>query len=130
MGGGRLRYRFGNPNKPNFEITSTADWSNVHLGSVSGGGGGHEDHIRFTNRETHYVVFVMDEGSLMDHPGRRRSGIAVVQGVPGKGDKYLDCRAHATIAPNWDGKANGVVSGRQDEGPEYEEPDGPFDIWF
>ena len=123
-GGGRAFYRFGKPGKLDINLGNAPDWSNVHQGTVVGNGGGSESHIRFTNGQTHYVLFYGEMGNLSDHPGRRMSGIDVSQGV--RGEKHL---------ANMDCKVKQGTTGVLDlslmpEGPDDEERDGPFDAWY
>lgn len=80
LGRNALRYRYGRPGKPEIEVSSTPDWSNIHTGGNRSQGGLNQDYIRITNGKTHYVVHVDETGSLNENPGRRSSGIEVLQG--------------------------------------------------
>ena len=127
MGANSLHYRFGHPGHVDIDIANARDWGNVHTGGAVGGGGGSEDHIRFTNGQTHYVVFAGEMGSLTDHPGRRYSGIAIVRGADGLHPlATLECHGGATIAR--DGLA-GALSNLK-PGPDEDSEGGPFDIMF
>jgi len=55
----------------------------AHTGGVVGGGGGRQEHIRFSNNGYQYIVHSMEAGSLTDIPGKRISGVTVVHGQTG-----------------------------------------------
>lgn len=78
---GRISYRFGPLGEaPELDITSTPGWDNVHIGKITGGGGGFQNHLRFSARGHDYIVFEAVNGSLTISPGHRRSGISVWRG--------------------------------------------------
>jgi hypothetical protein len=80
-GPGRISYRFGPLGKaPELAISSTPDWSNVHIGKITGGGGGFQNHMRFSAQGHEYIVFEAVNGNLTTQPGYRRSGISVWRG--------------------------------------------------
>lgn len=83
LGRNSLHYRFGRPGVADITVSSTPDWSNIHTGGNRSQGGLNQDYIRFTNGKTHYVVHVDETGSLNENPGRRSSGIEVLQGETG-----------------------------------------------
>lgn len=128
LGGGALHYRFGPPGHPAIDVASDAKWSNVHLGANRSRGGLNQDSIRFTNGQTHYVVHAGETGSLNENPGKRISGLVVLQGAAGEREvASLTCRggtgfnrqafdALSRAAPqDWDGA---------------ETPGGPFDMVY
>jgi hypothetical protein len=75
-----IYYRFGKPGRLGLNLASTPDWSNVHTGVNRSQGGLNQDTIRFARGATHYVVHAGETGSLNEHPGRRMSGIVVLEG--------------------------------------------------
>ena len=76
----RLSYRFGTSRRTDLEIDSRPGHVRAYVGGVVGGGGGSQSHIRFTNNGYQYVVHSMEQGRMMDHPGRRSSGVTVMHG--------------------------------------------------
>lgn len=129
-GQGRVHYRFGLPGSPAMDLANADDWSNVHVGSVVGQGGGLQEHVRFSAGQIHYTVFAGVEGSLADHPGRTYSGIAVSQGKSGEHSlATLTCKGGAVIAGDWVGMVRAAAPAPVQESLE-EERDGPFDAWF
>lgn len=126
---GALHYRFGPAASPSLELSNRADWANVRVGSVRGQGpGGYQEHIRFTNGTTHYVVFSGANGELADQPGRTYSGIAVLAGATGE-------RTLATLScPGGARMAESLTDAARERAPDSaeldEEADGPFDAWF
>lgn len=76
----RLSYRFGDARRTDLEIDSRPGHVRAHVGGVVGGGGGHQNHIRFSNNGYQYIVHSMVAGSLTDAPGTRSSGVSVVRG--------------------------------------------------
>ena len=128
LGRNALRYRYGKPGKPEIEVSSTPEWSNIHTGGNRSQGGLNQDYVRFTNGQTHYVVHVDETGSLNENPGRRSSGIEVLQGDAAPATiAGLSCRSRsgfrtdAWLALNrsapedWDGA---------------ERPGGPFEMIY
>lgn len=119
-GPGRIAYRFGALGKaPELAIPSSPGWENIHVGGNRSQGGLNQDHIRFTNGDTHYVVHSGVTGSLNEEPGRRVSGIAVLRGPDAEQIGSLQCRLStliqssdfsdlSRIAPSeWDGAEAG-----------------------
>ena len=128
LGESDVHYRFGVAGRRVFEVGSDAAWSNIHTGGNRSQAGLNQDHIRFTNGNTHYIVHSDETGGLNETPGRRSSGIVVVQGPSGADEiARLDCKARTRLsfdrfldirksAPkDWDGE---------------EENDGPFDAIY
>lgn len=125
-----VHYRFGLPGSPAVDVGNAEDWHNIHLGTVTGQGGGYQDHVRFTTGLIHYTVFAGQNGSLADQPGHAYSGIAVSQGKRGETQlAALECKGGATIAADWTGKVRAKVPTQYGEQLD-EEADGPFDAWF
>lgn len=125
-----VHYRFGPAGRPALDLANKPDWSNVHIGYVRGqGAGGYQEHIRFTNGDTHYIVYRGQNGELADDPGHTYSGISVQAGQDGG-------RTLATLGCT----ANVLVSGSMTEDVSLRAPDGgldiaeieggPFDGWF
>lgn len=80
LGADQVSYHYGRPNAVELSITSDARWSNIHLGYVTGGGGGHQSSIRFTRDGHDYVVYEGIQGSLHESPGKRWSGLDIAVG--------------------------------------------------
>lgn len=122
---GRIAYRFGPRGRPELTIASTPDWSNIHLGGNRSQGGLNQDHVRFTNGDTHYVVHAGYTGSLSEEPGRRYSGITVLRGAEGREIAALGCARPP---------ASSSLSSAGDFAPEgwdgEEAADGPFDVIY
>lgn len=123
---GAVHYRFGPAGKPSLDIVSDRDWSNVHLGGVIGGGGGSEQHLRFTNGDHDYVVFWGVQGSLHDNPGKKWSGIHVAQG--GKQLAQLACRSDAYPPSGWSELLERSLPKHVSEVPVDTDPN--FDMWL
>lgn len=89
----RLSYRFGDARRTDLEIDSGPGRVRAHVGGATGGGGGRQEHIRFSNNGYQYVVHSMVAGSLTDVPGKRISGVTVVRGETGASPivRSLDC---------------------------------------
>lgn len=124
-----VHYRFGPAGKPALDLANKPDWSNVHVGYVRGqGAGGYQEHIRFTNGDTHYIVYRGQNGELADDPGHTYSGIAVLAGQDGGLTlATLSCAANAVIS----GSMNEDVSLRAPDDLDISEIEGgPFDGWF
>jgi hypothetical protein len=79
----RLSYRFGDARRTDLEIDSRPGHVRAHTGGVVGGGGGRQEHIRFSNNGYQYIVHSMVAGNLTDVPGKRISGVTVVHGETG-----------------------------------------------
>ncbi|RZJ45833.1 MAG: hypothetical protein EON87_06500 [Brevundimonas sp.] len=79
----RLSYRFGDARRTDLEIDSRSGHVRAHTGGVVGGGGGSQEHIRFSNNGYQYIVHSMVAGALTDAPGQRISGVTVVRGETG-----------------------------------------------
>lgn len=123
---GRVAYRFGPLGKPELEIASAPDWSNVRIGGVVGGGGGYQKHLRFTADGHDYVVYDGVAGQYTEIPGKRWNGIVVQQGESELAN--LACR-HATVLPergvdeSGDWAPEAVKETLADDDPR-------FDAWF
>lgn len=78
---GVLSYHYGRVGRANaLTIPPGANGQNVHHGHVVGQGGGHQEHLRFTNNGTDYIIFRGVDGQLADRPGRSYTGLAVMNG--------------------------------------------------
>lgn len=88
----RLSYRFGNARRTDLEIDSRPGHVRAYTGGVVGGGG-RQEHIRFSNNGYQYIVHSMIAGSLTDVPNKRISGVTVVRGETGASPivRSLDC---------------------------------------
>ena len=117
LGTKSIHYRAANGADQDLDVSSTADWGNIHIGGNRSGAGLNQDHIRFSSRDTHYVIHAGETGSLNEQPGRRMSGLVVIEGdsaeheierrdcetgVPFDRDAFL---AISDAAPQgWDGR--------------------------
>lgn len=127
---GKLSYRFGPAGRPDIDIASAPDGANIRLGHVTGQGGGHQTHVRFSRGDTHYIVYEGANGSLAVDPGHLYSGIAVLQGADGGRElATLACHAKAMQHPDFADELAGYLPSAD---PEHlaEQTDGPFDAWF
>ncbi len=96
LGQSSLHYRFGPAGHAEIDVASAPDWSNIHTGGNRSRAGLNQDHIRFTNGLTHYIVHQDETGSLNENPGRTSSGIEVLRGEAGDQSlASLDCKARA-----------------------------------
>jgi len=76
---GALHYRFGPAGKPTIDIANDADWQNIFLGRIVGGGGGHQDSLRFSRGDYDYIVYIAEYGQLTLSAGKSAAGIEVEQ---------------------------------------------------
>ena len=125
----RVYYRYGPPGHPTIEIVSNDDWSNVHYGRITGGGGGHQNHVRFTVGTENYVIFEGMYGDATAHPGQRWSGVYV--GRDDLAGSRLGGRPRPFIADSWTYtlSSHAPLARRSDNSLE-EVRDGPWDAWF
>lgn len=128
LGRSSLHYRFGPAGRPEIDIASAPDWSNIHTGGNRSQGGLNQDSIRFTSGMTHYVVHQDETGSLNEAPGRRSSGIEVLRGMQGEQSlASLSCKARTRF--NWQ-----AFDALRDAAPKdwdgSETPGGPFDMVY
>lgn len=123
-----LHYRFGPANHADIDIASTPNWSNIHTGGNRSQGGLNQDSIRFTNGMTHYVVHSDETGSLNEHPGRKSSGIEVLQGLSGERQlASLSCKARSRF--NWQA-FDAIADAAPADWDSDETPGGPFDMVY
>jgi hypothetical protein len=87
--GAALSYRYGGLGRPELELTSTGADGKAHLARITGGGGGSQTSLRFSNAGYEYIVFSASQGELASQPGKRSSGVVVMQ--EGKEISRLDC---------------------------------------
>jgi hypothetical protein len=86
-----VSYRFGALGNPELQIRSSpAD--KAHVGSISGGGGGYQDSLRFTHDGYDYIVYSASGGALTDVAGKEWSGVAVKSA--GRDVAKLRCTEH------------------------------------
>ncbi|OYU33126.1 hypothetical protein [Novosphingobium sp. PASSN1] len=128
LGGKALHYRFGPPGHPAIDVASDAAWSNIHRGGNRSQGGLNQATIRFTNGTTHYVVHAGETGSLNENPGKRISGLVVLQGASGEREvANLSCRA----ASGFNGQALDALDKAAPRGWDgAEAAGGPFDMVY
>lgn len=76
-----VTYRYGTAGKaPEMQISSDGKDGRVHSDFVVGGGGGQQTSLRFSNGDTHYIVFSGYAGGLTERPGKTWSGLDVLKG--------------------------------------------------
>ncbi len=115
---GTLTYHYGNRERNELTIAAGAERENIHYGIVVGQGGGRQEHFRFTNGDTQYIVYRGTNGRLADRPGRSYSGLTVMRGSRTISNRQ--CSA-AQVNSGWESYAQ---SARQ-------EPEGSlYDGWF
>ena len=93
--------------------------------AITGGGGGYQNHVRFTVADHDYVVFEAVAGELTDVPGKRWSGVYVQ-----RGEKHL-----ATLTCGRERTTAGDLRLVEDLAPanardSLEEDDPRFEAWF
>lgn len=122
-----IHYRFGPLGRPTIDIGSNAGWSNIH----TGGQYSHalaQDHVRFSASGYDYVIFTQEAGSLSDVPGKRFSGIYVMQGA--RDVARLECRGRPVGHDGWQSEVDDrafAVTGRR---AGLAEDDPRFDMYF
>jgi hypothetical protein len=125
----RVHYRYGPPGHSAIDIVSADDWSNVHYGRITGGGGGYQRHVRFTVGNRNYVIFEGEYGNLTAFPGRRWSGIYV--GREDLTGATIWGRPHPRIAAGWTDMLVGRAPlARRSDSSLEETQGGPWDAWF
>lgn len=74
-----IAYRFGTSRAvaPEMQIVSDGKDGKVHSDVITGGGGGQQTSLRFTNRDTNYIVFSGYAGQYTDIPGKEWAGVDV-----------------------------------------------------
>jgi hypothetical protein len=129
LAGDRVHYRYGPPGHPAIDVASGDDWSNVHLGWITGGGGGYQRHVRFTVGTVSYVIFEGAYGNLTAFPGRRFSGIYV--GSSDQVGTARGCLERPFVAESWtDTLLEHAPLARRSDNSLEEVRDGPWDAWF
>jgi hypothetical protein len=129
LAGDRVHYRYGPLGHPAIDVVSAEDWSNIHHGWITGGGGGYQRHVRFTVGTENYVVFEGMYGDATDLPGQKWSGIYV--GPTIQDGHARDCLDRAFIAESWtDTLVQHAPPGRRDDSTFEEVRGGPWDGWF
>ena len=128
LGTNSIHYRFGPSARPELDLSSTPDWSNIHIGGNRSQGGLNQDFIRFSSHDTHYVVHSDETGSLNERPGRVTSGIVILRGDSAEDEiGRLECKSHASF----NDKAFNSISGAAPEGWDGQEPEGgPFEAVY
>lgn len=117
----QLTYRYGTAGKavPEMQISSNGKDGRVHSDSVVGGGGGQQTSLRFSNGNTHYIVFSGYAGSLTDSPGRQWSGLDVLNGTTSVRNRQ--CGGSGKIVPLASSSIPAFVP--------VDEENGPFSGW-
>lgn len=139
LGDNKLTYRSGISDTALYSLASDENWSNIHLGSVIGGSGGHQTHIRFTAPDTSdIIVFEGAPGQYHDaNDGKPWAGEFVMHATGNDDDARRNRR---TCHMPYSGLM-GSITGNQkilEQAPKqavrdrliYETEGGPFDGWF
>jgi hypothetical protein len=125
-----VHYRYGLPGSPAIDLANLPDWSNVHIGGVVGQGDGHQDHVRMSAGQIHYMIYSGFNGRLSDDPGKTYAGVNVSQGKTGETQIVaITCTAPASVASGWTEAVRATAPKRLREGLD-EVSGGPFDGWF
>ncbi len=125
LGRKSIHYRFGKLGRLGLNLASTPSWSNIHTGGNRSQGGLNQDSIRFTRSTTHYVVHAGETGSLNENPGRRMSGIVVLEGE--REVANLACKARSPFHA----EAFGAIGNAAPKGWNgAETPGGSFDMIY
>ena len=128
LGKTSLHYRYGLAGGAMIDIASAPDWSNIHKGSNRSQGGLNQTSLRFTRGTMHYVVHAGETGSLNENPGRRISGITVLEGASGETQlAALACSTGAGFRP---GALDAVQATAPRRWRSKETSGGPFDMVF
>jgi hypothetical protein len=118
-GADSVHYRFGPRGKPQIDLGSLPDWSNVHTGDLRGQGNGYQRHVRISRGAIHYLVYEGVNGDLTEVAGRRYSGIEVLEGETSLASLQCPHRAASDLG-------DALLAERAPA----EDADGPFDMWF
>jgi hypothetical protein len=78
-GPGAISYRYGPIGKPDLSVSSSGTDGKLHAGVITGGGGGRQDSLRFSNHGYEYIVYSAVAGSLTGTPGLKTSGLTVMK---------------------------------------------------
>lgn len=115
-----LTYRYGTVGKaaPEMQISSNGKDGRVHSDFITGGGGGQQTSLRFSNGNTHYIVFSGYAGSLTSSPGKQWSGLDVLNGATSLRNRPCGARK---LVPLTSSSIPAFVPA--------DEEDGPFSGW-
>jgi hypothetical protein len=128
LGQQSLHYRFGPKGRAELDLSSTPDWSNIHLGGNRSQAGLNQNHIRFSNAGTHCVVHAGETGPLNERAGRRMSGIVVLGGAEGENQiAALDCKAGRQLSAD---TYRDLTNAAPDAWDSQEPDGGPFDVIY
>lgn len=138
LGKNRISYRYGALDRPALEnpdrvVDSDPEWSNIHLGSVIGGSGGHQTHIRFSSQDgEEIIVFEGAPGQYHDGTNEPWSGVTIL--LPDATEHRHECASPLTgilgsMQADTLMRAQAPPKVYQDRSI-YEEEGGLFDGWF
>ena len=96
LGENTLSYRYGPLRRPEIDLRSGPDWSNVRFGQRHSQAFS-QIHVRLARGPYSYVVHFGEAGRLSEVPGKRISGIAVLKDKQTIAD--LACRGSALVDP-------------------------------
>ncbi len=105
-------------------------WDEIRSVRVTGQQGGHQSHIRFSDRLDHFILFEGSNGELADRPGETYAGATILSASdPDQPRLQISCEATelnrgvVEAVRSWE-----IERGRPE--PQAEEPGSPFDGWF
>jgi hypothetical protein len=128
LGRNSLHYRFGLLGRPELELSSSPDWRNIHIGGNRSQLGLNQNHIRFTNLDTHYVVHAGVTGQHNERPGFRISGIVVLKGSSADHQiASLDCKAGKQFSAD---AYRDYTNAAPDSWDGWEPEGGPFNVIY
>jgi len=112
-----LTYRYGTIGNavPEMQVSSDGKDGRVHSDTVVGGGGGQQTSLRFSNGNTHYVVFSGYAGSLTDSPGKQWSGLDVLDGSTSVRNRQ--CGSTGQLVPLASSNIPAFVPADEENGP-------------
>lgn len=125
LGTKSIHYRFGPPGRPEIDLASLPDWSNVHTLELYSQALA-QKHVRISRGPISYVVYFGEAGQLSEVPGKRISGITVMRGT----DRILGelaCPGGGSFAPGPFGKIRDAAPASWEAG---EASGGTFDGYF
>jgi hypothetical protein len=105
-------------------------WTDMRTGYVTGQQGGHQRHLRLSDRAGHFILYEGENGELAEVPGQTYAGVSLLEGA-GEGEpvNLASCEASAANRSVVQSVRDLRARAGLPELPE-EEPDGPFDAWF
>lgn len=118
LGANQATYRYGPPGKPEMTLASSGQDGALHRELVTGGGGGTQVHLRFSNAGHEYIIYSGVQGALHDHPGDRWSGLVVMRGEAQVSSQ--DCKRNGALQ-RWTHNETDFIA---------ESDDPTYEMWF